>query len=183
MDCRCPGSGVVSVLTSGITTIMRSIWTREKVPEEWCEPVTVLIYEKGDKSSSEYHKGISLLSITTKLLAHFYGDHFILTKFSCVRIKQVSDPVGIVLIEYSQILERLHTCRLMMHVFLDLKAPFGSVDRAVLWYSFSLNAYYRNLIHPFSLVFEQPKPSLRTRSSCAWFYHDNCCCLICQWVD
>ena len=42
----------------------------EKMPEEWKESITVPLYEKGDETDCNNHRGISLLPTTYKILSN-----------------------------------------------------------------------------------------------------------------
>jgi len=45
---------------------VNSIWNKEELPEEWKESITVPICKKGDKTDCNNHRGITLLSTTSK---------------------------------------------------------------------------------------------------------------------
>jgi hypothetical protein len=47
-------------IRSEIHKLIRSIWNREELAEEWKELIIVPIYKKGDKTDCRYYRGISL---------------------------------------------------------------------------------------------------------------------------
>jgi hypothetical protein len=47
-----------------------SIWHKEESLEEWKDSISVLIYEKGDKTECSDYRGISLLSSTYKIFSN-----------------------------------------------------------------------------------------------------------------
>lgn len=60
--------GDSELLTMELIKPLESKWTREQIPEDWCESVIISIYNKGDRSSFGNPRGISLVSIPSKLL-------------------------------------------------------------------------------------------------------------------
>jgi len=50
--------------------LIKSIWNKEELHEEWKESMIVPIYKKGDKTDCSNYRGISLLSSTYKILSN-----------------------------------------------------------------------------------------------------------------
>jgi len=50
--------------------LITSIWKKEKLPEEWKEPIIVPIYKKGDKTDCNNYRGTSLFPTTYKILSN-----------------------------------------------------------------------------------------------------------------
>lgn len=48
--------------------LFEKIWTKKSIPKEWTEALVVPIHKKGKKSRCENYRGISLLSVPSKLL-------------------------------------------------------------------------------------------------------------------
>jgi hypothetical protein len=59
-----------STIFSDIHKLINSIWNKEKLHEQWKESNIVPIYKKGDKTDCSNYRGISLLSITYKILSN-----------------------------------------------------------------------------------------------------------------
>jgi hypothetical protein len=57
-------------ISSEIHKLVIYIWNKEKLPEEWNEPILVLIYKKGDNTDSITYRGISILPTTYKSLSN-----------------------------------------------------------------------------------------------------------------
>ena len=63
-------SGGPTVL-SQLTKLYQSMWEKEQLPQDFRDAIIVHIYKrKGNRQSCDNHKGISLLSIAGKILAH-----------------------------------------------------------------------------------------------------------------
>ncbi|CAH8870025.1 unnamed protein product, partial [Trichobilharzia szidati] len=50
-------------LLSALTEVLGSVWESEEVPSGWCKSLIIPIYKKGDKSSCDNHRRISLTNI------------------------------------------------------------------------------------------------------------------------
>jgi hypothetical protein len=59
-----------STIQSEIHKLNNSIWNMEEWPEGWKEAIIVLIYKKGDKTDCSNYRGMSLLSITYRILSN-----------------------------------------------------------------------------------------------------------------
>lgn len=68
---------------------MGSIREVEEIPEYWCELMTVPTYKESDRSSCETQNGVSLVSITSKLLVGVILNRPSSVRGRCLREKQV----------------------------------------------------------------------------------------------
>jgi hypothetical protein len=50
--------------------LIRSIWNKEELPQQWKGSITVPIYRKGYKTRCNNYRGFSLLSTTYKILSN-----------------------------------------------------------------------------------------------------------------
>ena len=55
-------------IRSEIHKLINSIWNKEELSEEWKESIIVPIYKKDDKRDCSNYRGISVLSVTYKIL-------------------------------------------------------------------------------------------------------------------
>jgi hypothetical protein len=57
-------------LCSEIHRLICSIWSKEELPQQWKESITVPIHKKGDKTDCNNYRGISLLTTAYKILSN-----------------------------------------------------------------------------------------------------------------
>jgi hypothetical protein len=57
-------------LRSGIYKLTQLIWIKEKLPHRWKESIVVPTHKKGDKTECSNYRGISLLSMSYKILSN-----------------------------------------------------------------------------------------------------------------
>jgi hypothetical protein len=57
-------------LRSEIHKLITLIWNNEELPHQWKESVVVPVHKKGDKTSCNNYRGISLLSTSYKILSN-----------------------------------------------------------------------------------------------------------------
>ena len=60
--------GGQSLMTS-LTSILRTAWTREQIPREWNHSTVTPVYKKGARNLCENHRGISLVTVASKVLS------------------------------------------------------------------------------------------------------------------
>jgi hypothetical protein len=58
------------MLLSVIHKLMNSAWNKEELPDQWKESIIVPNHKKGDKTDCNNYRGISLLSISYKMLSN-----------------------------------------------------------------------------------------------------------------
>jgi hypothetical protein len=63
--------------------LIKLIWNKEELPQQWKELIVVPMYKKGDKTHYSNYQGISLLSTSFKILSNIllsrlipYADEF-----------------------------------------------------------------------------------------------------------
>jgi hypothetical protein len=59
-------------LCSEMHKLIRSIWNKEELPQQWKESIIVSIYKKCDKTDCDNYRGISLLSTVYKILSNVF---------------------------------------------------------------------------------------------------------------
>jgi hypothetical protein len=57
-------------LRSEIHKLIKLIWNKEELPQQWKESIVVPIHKKGDKTDCSNYRGISLLSTSYKILSN-----------------------------------------------------------------------------------------------------------------
>ncbi|KAH9588212.1 hypothetical protein MS3_00000127 [Schistosoma haematobium] len=142
------------VLAMRLNEVLGRIWELDVIPSDWSQSLIVPVYKKGQKSSCDNHRGISLTNIVSKILASIILRRQTKAREEQTRENHAGFRPGRDCIDQiftlRQVLEHRHTFRRpTMVVFLDLKAAFDSVDREVLWQCLSLKGApkkYINLI-------------------------------------
>ncbi|CAH8430565.1 unnamed protein product [Schistosoma mattheei] len=142
------------VLAMRLTEVLGRIWELDVIPSDWSQSLIVPVFKKGQKSSCDNHRGISLTNIVSKILASIILRRLTKAREEQTRENQAGFRPGRGCIDQiftlRQVLEHRHTFRRpTMVVFLDLKAAFDSIDREVLWQCLSLKGVpkkYINLI-------------------------------------
>nr|CAH8822387.1 unnamed protein product [Trichobilharzia regenti] len=138
-------------LLSALTEVLGSVWESEEVPSGWCKSLIIPIYKKGDKSSCDNHRGISLTNIVSKVLGSIIMRRLSGAREAQTRESQAGFRPGRGCIDHiftlRQILEHRHSYRRpTVIIFLDLKAAFDSVDREVLWRCLAVKGIPRKYI-------------------------------------
>jgi hypothetical protein len=58
------------ILHSKIHKLIKSIWNKEELPDEWKGSIIVPVHKKGDKTDCVNYRGISLPSISYKIISN-----------------------------------------------------------------------------------------------------------------
>jgi hypothetical protein len=56
------------ILLSAIHKLIRSVWDKKELPDQWKEPINVPVHKKGDKTDCNNYRGISLQSTSYKII-------------------------------------------------------------------------------------------------------------------
>ncbi|CAH8645530.1 unnamed protein product [Dicrocoelium dendriticum] len=125
-------------LVGALHELLVKLWEQETVPTDWSRSVIVPIFKGGSRSECGNHRGISLISIASKLLASIILHRLTGTRESQIREEQAVFRRARGCIDHiftlRQLLEHRHTYwRPTVVVFLDIKSAFDSVDRCALW--------------------------------------------------
>lgn len=121
-----------------ITQIIQNIWTTEKIPEDWKTALIHPLHKKGDKTNVNNYRGISLLSVTYKILS------------SCL-LRRTQDQLEQKVAEYQagfrpnrSCTEQIHNLKTILKIkalrsrpitctFVDFKKAYDSIDRQSLF--------------------------------------------------
>ncbi|CAH8649925.1 unnamed protein product [Dicrocoelium dendriticum] len=125
-------------LVDDLHELLVRLWEQETVPTDWSRSVIVPVFKGGSRSECGSHRGISLISIASKLLTSVIIHRLTGTRESQIREEQAGFRRGRGYIDHiftvRQLLEYLHIYwRPTVVVFLDIKGAFDSVDRRALW--------------------------------------------------
>jgi len=121
-----------------IHKLITSIWKKEKLPEDWKEPIIVPIYKKGDKTDYNNYRGISLLPSTYKILSNILLSRLIpyvkeiFGDYQCGfrRNRSTIDQIFCI----HKIFEKKREYNGEVHqLLIDFKEAYDSVRRAVLY--------------------------------------------------
>ena len=79
--------------SSYLISIFNGIFNTGNFPEEWCKPIIIPLYKSGDVNKVNNHRGISLLSIVSKVFTGILNDRLKngLKKINCWKNKLVLD--------------------------------------------------------------------------------------------
>jgi hypothetical protein len=121
-----------------LTLLFSQVWNLEKVPSSWGEALVVPVFKKGVRNNCSNYRGISLISVASKLMASFMLRRLSHTREQQIREEQAGFRSG------RGCVDQIFTLRLLLEqrhiyrrptfvVFLDIRAAFDSVDRTALW--------------------------------------------------
>ena len=147
---KAPGSDAIpaEVYKSGgptmlrqLTSLYQSMWIKEQLPQEFRDATIVHIYKrKGDRQSCDNHRGISLLSIASKILAriilnrlldHLENSHLLPESQSGFRAGRGTIDMVFAARQLQEKCIEQH-CDLYT-TFVDLTKAFDTVSRDGLW--------------------------------------------------
>jgi hypothetical protein len=125
-------------LRSEIHRLIRCIWNKDELPQQWKESIIVPIYKKGDKTYCNKYRGINLLSNAYKILSNILlamltsyvteviGDH----QCGFRRNRSTTDQIFYI----REILEKKWEYNGTVHqLFIDFKKAYDSVKREVFY--------------------------------------------------
>ena len=118
--------------------LVHEVWKESKVPSDWTNAILIPIPKKGDLSSCDNWRGISLLDVVGKLVASILQRRLqvlaeeVLTESQCGfrRGRSCSDMV----FTMRQLVEKSweHSAKLFV-TFIDLQKAYDSVPRNAMW--------------------------------------------------
>jgi sorting nexin-29 len=125
-------------IRSEIHKIINSVWSEEEWPEEWKELIIVPVYKKGDKTDCSNYRGISLLTITYKILSKVllprltsYAEEIIVDhQFRFRRNRSTTDHICSAFVIYFR--KKLEYNEAVFRLFINFKKAYDSVRREVL---------------------------------------------------
>ena len=121
-----------------LTEIFEEIWQEEELPQSWKLGLIVKLPKKGDLTNCNNWRGITLLSLTSKIFSKIIQNRLSKTMDGQIRNEQAgfrpgrscSDQIFVL----RQILEQSKEWNTPLYVnFLDLEKAFDSIHRESLW--------------------------------------------------
>lgn len=118
--------------------LLQKIWAEKSIPKEWTEALVIPIFKKGKKSRCENYRGISLLSVPSKLLTKIiynrlypYIDTLLRdTQCGFRREKSTIDMI----FTSRQLIEKAIEQNTSLSIrFIDIQKAFDTVDREILY--------------------------------------------------
>lgn len=118
--------------------LLNQIWEKEKIPKDWQKGLLVKLPKKGDKSNCNNWRGITLLSIPSKILCSIILQRMKEEIDSKLRDEQAGfrqerscvDQIATLRIIIEQTIEWQSSLYLN---FIDFQKAFDSIDHQVLW--------------------------------------------------
>lgn len=121
-----------------LQSILQDIWDNEEIPDNWRKGVIVKLPKKGDLSDCNNWRGITLLSLTSKIFSRIILQRTTTAVDTILRQEQAGFRKGRSCIDHifvlRQILEQSHEWNSPLYlVFVDFEKAFDSLHRASLW--------------------------------------------------
>ena len=122
--------------------LFQKIFDTSKYPKEWAKSIIIPIHKKGSRLLFDNYRGISLLSVTSKLFTSIINNRLYSWMENNMKIceeqagfRRHFSTVDHIYTLYSMVNNRLHgQKRGKLYVaFIDFKKAFDTVDRNVLW--------------------------------------------------
>jgi Reverse transcriptase (RNA-dependent DNA polymerase)/Domain of unknown function (DUF6451) len=128
----------VNLFAELLFPIFKSIWEQEKLPEDWLQGVLIKIPKKGDLSNCNNWRGITLLSIPSKVLAKVILNRISDKIDESIRKEQAGFRPGrscidqintlrIIIEQVTELNNPLHIC------FIDYEKAFDRLSRNSIW--------------------------------------------------
>ena len=124
--------------------LFQKIYDTGKYPKEWAKSIIIPIHKKGSKLILDNYRGISLLSVTSKVFTSIINNRLYTWMEENMKIceeqagfRRHFSTIDHIFTLYSMVNNRLHgQKRGKLYVaFIDFKKAFDTVDRKVLWES------------------------------------------------
>ncbi|MEM1223986.1 MAG: reverse transcriptase domain-containing protein, partial [Verrucomicrobiota bacterium] len=146
--------------------IFDEIWSHETIPTEWQTSCLLPFHKKGDKKDCNNYRGITLLSLASKVLESIVLARFSPAKDMLFREEQAGfrKSRGCVdqIFSLRQILQLRHEYRMpTVVVFVDFKAAFDSVNRDCLWALLEADNLPPKLVRIFKAIYHRTKSIVR----------------------
>ena len=128
----------VNVMAPILTEIFKQIWEEGQIPEAWKTGLTFKLPKKGDLGDCNNWRGITLLSLTSKVFSRIVLSRLIAVLEKDLRPQQAGFRPGRScsdhIVTLRQILEQSKEWNTPLYInFIDLEKAFDSIHRESLW--------------------------------------------------
>jgi hypothetical protein len=128
----------IDVTAAALHPLFQKVWREEKMPADWKKGLLVKLPKKGDTSNCNNWRGITLLSVPSKVLTRIILDRIKTTVEQKLRKEQAGfrehRSCVILINSLRVIIEQNYEWNSTMYMlFVDFEKAFDSVDRCVMW--------------------------------------------------
>ncbi|KAI8515766.1 hypothetical protein Bbelb_065790 [Branchiostoma belcheri] len=158
--------------------LITAIWRTETVPMDWLHGIILPFWKKGPKDNCGNYRGITLLSVPGKVLAHIILARLRPLLLSKQRREQSGFTPG------RSTVDRILTLRILAELrreyrkplfaaYVDLKQAFDSVDRPALWKILKILGAPTKLMNLLSLLYSTTTSSVRVNGQTSASFNIN----------
>ena len=124
--------------TDWLYDLFYKIWNVETIPEDWCRGLIVKLPKKGDRTQCTNWRGITLLSVPSKIFCKIIQMRLSDAINTILREEQAGFRPGVGCIDHiftlRNIIEQCIEWNTKVHInFIDLEKAFDSIHRDTLW--------------------------------------------------
>jgi hypothetical protein len=149
-----------------VARLLEAVWKQRRVPAEWLKAVIMPLFKKGARNKCENWRGISLLSVTSKILAQI-----ILTRLVNIIDEHLDEAQagfrkgrGCVdqIFSLRCVSEKAKEMNLTLWLcFIDLKAAYDTVNRYGLWRILGEYGVSKHLIELIGALYEDTSAQVK----------------------
>lgn len=159
----------VNEVQERLLEILKKVWARQGVPEDWKTAVIVPLFKKGDKNKTENYRGISLLPTAYKVYTEILRGRLekevkeknILPEGQAGFRKGRSTMDNVFVLNHVVQREKARKGKTYA-LFVDLKAAFDSVNRCKLWKIMKDFGVSEDLVERIKDIYSETKCKVRT---------------------
>jgi hypothetical protein len=156
------------LLAQRLHSLITLIWQSESIPMTWKHAIIVPVYKKGDKHDCKNYRGISLLSIVSKVFMRIIQRRIQNRKEEITREEQAGFRVGRgccdQIFTLRQLLEQRIRCgKRLIIVFIDFAAAFDSVHQPALWNALKAEGIPTKIIRLLQNIYDRSISQIRIK--------------------
>lgn len=159
-----------SEMMTTLTTLLNTIWKQEKIPEEWKTGTIIPLPKKGDLSNCSNWRGITLLSLPSKVLTIVILNRIRDKINSKLRDEQSGFRPGRsctdAIFALRNIINKTIDCNMPVYLhFIDFQKAFDSIHRDTMWKIVKSYGIPTKLINVMKAIYEDTKCCIRVGDS------------------